>query len=290
MILPRFEIFQPETCAEACKIAENNKGEAVFIAGGTDLMVNMKEKSIRPKVVISLDKVGGLTQIDYSESAGLTLGAMVRIADLLETPLVLDRFPLLGKAAATLGSSQVRSRATIGGNVCSARPAGDTIGPLTAYGAEVQLVRGTESRWEPIAKFITGPGKTTRKDDEILTAIRMKPFGTDSGVSYTKYGKRKAMEIAMVSVTVALTFDGIKCKSAAIVLGAVGPTFLRCSDAEKSLLSQEITTQVAEKAGELASGACTPRSSARASAEYRSELIKVLTRRGIMEAASKHLK
>jgi CO/xanthine dehydrogenase FAD-binding subunit len=290
VILPRFEIFQPETYAEACKIAEKNKGDAVFIAGGTDLMVNMKEKVIKPKVVISLDKVGGLTQIDYSEKAGLTLGSMVRIVDLLESPLVRDRFPLLAKAASTLGSSQVRSRATIGGNICSARPAGDTIGPLTAYGAEVQLVRGTESRWEPIAKFITGPGKTTRRDDEIMVAIRMKPFGTNSGVSYIKYGKRKAMEIAMLSVTVALDFDGNKCKSAAIALGAVGPTFLRCNEAEKSLLSQEITPQLAEKAAVLASAASTPRSSARASAEYRSELIRVLTRRAITEAASQHLK
>jgi CO/xanthine dehydrogenase FAD-binding subunit len=290
VILPRFEIFQPETCAEACKIAEKNKGDAVFIAGGTDLLVNMKEKVIEPKVVISLDKVGGLNQIDYSEKTGLTLGSMVTIAELLESPLVREKFPLLAKGAATLGSSQVRSRATIGGNVCSARPAGDTIGPLTAYGAEVQLVRGTESRWEPISRFITGAGQTSRKPDEVMTAIRIKPFGADTGVSYIKKGKRKAMEIAMLSVSVALAFDGNKCKSSSIVLGAVGSTFLRCSEAEKSLLSQDITSQTAEKAAGLAAVAANPRSSKRASAEYRTELIKVLTRRAITEAASQHLK
>lgn len=290
MILPRFEIFQPATCAEACKIAAQHGTDAVFIAGGTDLMVNMKEKVISPKVVISLDRVSGLDQIDYSEKEGLTLGSMVRITDLLESSLVREKFPLLAKGAATLGSLQVRSRATIGGNICSARPAGDTIGPLTAYGAEVQLVRGAESRWEPIAKFITGAGRTTRKPDEIMTAIRIRPFGADTGVSYIKKGKRKAMEIAMLSVSVALAFDGNKCKSAAIVLGAVGPTFLRCTDAEKSLLSQEITPQVAQKAGALAAVAANPRSSARASAEYRTELIKVLTGRAIAEAAAQHLK
>jgi carbon-monoxide dehydrogenase medium subunit len=269
-------------------MVETNKGDAILMAGGTDLLVNLKRKVISAKIVISLEKIDSLKQIDYSESSGLTLGSMVRISELAETPLIHQNFPLLAIAANKLGSPQIRNRATVGGNICTARPAGDTIGPLLAYGAEVQLVRGQESRWEPLSKFITGPGKTTRKDGEVLAAIKIKPFAAHTGVSYIKYGVRKAMEIAMVSVTTALTFNGDECQKATIVLGAVAPTFIHSTQAEESLTSGKITPAAAEKAAALAAGNCKPITDVRASAEYRRELVKVLTKRGILEAASQH--
>ena len=288
MILPRFQFLEPETFEEVQHIVEKNKSDAVLMAGGTDLLVNLKRKVINAKIVISLEKIGSLKQIDYSETAGLTLGAMVRISELAETPLIKQKFPLLAIAANKLGSPQIRNRATIGGNICTARPAGDTIGPLTAYGAELLLIKGKESRWEPISKFITGPGKTTRKDGEVLAAVRIKPFAAHTGVSYIKYGVRKAMEIAMVSVTTALTFNGDECKQATIVLGAVAPTFIRSIEAEGALHLKKVTAATAEEAAALAAGGCKPITDVRASAEYRRDLVKVLTKRGIIEAASQH--
>ena len=166
--------------------------------------------------------------------------------------------------------------------------AGDTIGPLIAHGAEVQLVKGKENRWESIEKFITGPGKTTKKEGEVLAAIKINPFSDNTSVSYIKYGVRKAMEIAMVSITTSITFSGNKCQAARIVLGAVGPTFIRSIDAEESLRSREVTPSVAEKAAELAATCCIPITDVRASAEYRRELVRILTKRGIMEALSQH--
>jgi carbon-monoxide dehydrogenase medium subunit len=210
---------------------------------------------------------------------------MVTVSELAETPIIKQKFPLLAIAANKIGSPQIRNRATVGGNICTARPAGDTIGPLTAYGAEVQLVLGKESRWEPISKFITGPGKTNRKDGEVLAAIRIKPFPANTGVSYIKYGVRKAMEIAMVSVTTVLTFKGDECEKAIIVLGAVAPTFIHSDDAEAALKSRKITTPIAEQAAEMAAACCRPITDTRASAEYRRDLIQVLTKRGILEAA-----
>ena len=288
MILPRFQFLEPETFEEVQHIVEKNKSDAVLMAGGTDLLVNLKRKVINAKIVISLEKIGSLKQIDYSQTAGLTLGAMVRISELSETPLIKQKFPLLAIAANKLGSPQIRNRATIGGNICTARPAGDTIGPLTAYGAELLLIRGKESRWEPISKFITGPGKTNRKDGEVLAAIRIKPFAAHTGVSYIKYGVRKAMEIAMVSVTTALTFSGDECKQATIVLGAVAPTFIRSVEAEEALRLKKVTPAAAEEAAALAADGCKPITDVRASAEYRRDLVKVLTKRGIIEAASQH--
>jgi carbon-monoxide dehydrogenase medium subunit len=288
VILPRFQFLEPETFEEVHQLVEKNKGDAVLMAGGTDLLVNLKRKVIKAKVVISLEKIKSLKQVHYSESAGLTLGSMVTVSELVETPIIKQKFPLLAIAANKIGSPQIRNRATIGGNICTARPAGDTIGPLTAYGAEVQLVLGKETRWEPISKFITGPGKTTRKEGEVLAAIRIKPFPANTGVSYIKYGVRKAMEIAMVSVTTAITFNGDKCEKATIVLGAVAPTFIRSNEAEEFLVSQKVTLSAAEKAAELAAGGCRPITDVRASAEYRRDLVRVLTKRGIMEAAARH--
>ena len=288
MILPRFEFVEPETFEEVSQIVEKNRGDAVLIAGGTDLLVNMKKKTIRPGILISLEKINSLKQINYSDPEGLTLGSMVTINELSGNPLIRQKFPLLSIAAAKIGSLQVRNRATVGGNICTARPAGDTIGPLLAYGAKVQLVKGKENRWEAIEKFITGPGKTTKKEGEVLAAIIIKPFADNTGVSYIKYGVRKAMEIAMVSITTSLTFDGNKCQAASIVLGAVGPTFIRSIDAEESLRSREVTPSVAEKAAELAATCCIPITDVRASAEYRRELVRILTKRGIMEALSQY--
>jgi carbon-monoxide dehydrogenase medium subunit len=285
VILPRFQFLEPETFEEVHQLVEKNKGDAVLMAGGTDLLVNLKRKVIKAKVVISLEKIKSLKQVHYSESAGLMLGSMVTVSELAETPIIKQKFPLLAIAANKIGSPQIRNRATIGGNICTARPAGDTIGPLTAYGAEVQLVLGKETRWEPISQFITGPGKTTRKDGEVLAAIRIKPFPANTGVSYIKYGVRKAMEIAMVSVTTAISFNGDKCEKAIIVLGAVGPTFIHSDDAEAALKSCKITIPVAEQAAEMAAACCRPITDTRASAEYRRDLIKVLTKRGILEAA-----
>ena len=288
MILTKFEFIEPETFEEVYQIVEKNRGDAVLIAGGTDLLVNMKKKTIRPKILISLEKINSLKQINYSDTEGLTLGSMVTINELSGNPLIRQKFLLLSIAAAKIGSLQVRNRATIGGNICTARPAGDTIGPLLAYGAKVQLVKGKENRWETLDKFITGPGKTTKKEGEVLAAITIKPFADNTGVSYIKYGVRKAMEIAMVSITTSLTFDGNKCQAASIVLGAVGPTFIRSIDAEEFLRSSEVTPSVAEKAAELAAACCTPITDVRASAEYRRELARILTKRGIMEALSQY--
>jgi carbon-monoxide dehydrogenase medium subunit len=208
VILPRFQFLEPETFEEVHQLVEKNKGDAVLMAGGTDLLVNLKRKVIKAKVVISLEKIKSLKQVHYSESAGLTLGSMVTVSELAETPIIKQKFPLLAIAANKIGSPQIRNRATIGGNICTARPAGDTIGPLTAYGAEVQLSAGKRKPLGTHLQIHYRTGKNHRKDGEVLAAIRIKPFPANTGVSYIKYGVRKAMEIAMVSVTTVLTFNG----------------------------------------------------------------------------------
>lgn len=286
MILPRFELIEPTTVRRACATLESNRN-ARILAGGTDLLVDLKKKHINADVVVSLDKIAGLKAHRFSAKK-LTLGSMITISAVAESPAINDVFPVLARAAGKLGSLQIRNRATIGGNICTASPAGDTIGPLIAYDASIQVAGPKGNREEPLQSLIQGPGKTNLAKDEILTSIMLKTPAKNTGGSYTKWGTRNAMEIAIVSVTCLVTLDKGVCRSARIVLGAVGPTFIRCTEAEESLIGKEISEDTAQKAGKLAATASRPsaRTGARASPGYRREIVSVLVKRGLLEAAS----
>ena len=286
MILPRFQFKEPETLKEAFEIAEQNRGDVAFIAGGTDLLVNMKKKVVGYKVIISLEKLPDLMVMKYSGEKGLTMGAMTRISDLEDSPMIKEKYPALATAAGCLGSPQIRNRATVGGNICTARPAGDMIGPLIAYGATVRLVNSKGERLQRLEELFLGPGKTKIKDDEILVDIHLNNVTAKTGASYIKYSLRKAMEIAMVNITTVLTFKDDFCESARVVLGAVAPTYIRSYQAEDTLAGEPFSEENAAQAAILAVGCCQPITDNRASAEYRRNLVEVLTGRSIREAAS----
>lgn len=285
MLLPKFEFVEPVSIRSACAALQKTESSRV-LAGGTDLLVSMKDKSITADVVVSLAKIARLRTQSYSRTKGITLGSMVTIAEVAESPVVRSVFPVLAQAAGKLGSLQVRNRATIGGNICTARPSGETIGPLIAYDATVQVAGVNGAREETLPDFIQGPGKTTIGKDEILTAIVLKTPARGTGGSYAKYGVRNAMEIAIVSVTCLVTIQNGKCSSARVVLGAVAPTFIRCPGAEESLIGREISEVVAEEAARRAAAACTPHTSRRGSSEYRKKLVEVLAKRALLDAAA----
>jgi CO/xanthine dehydrogenase FAD-binding subunit len=285
MILPQFELVEPNSVNEACDILRGNQ-KARIIAGGTDLLVNMKKKVIKGDLLVSLDKIPDLKTISFPDGVTLSLGSMLTIADIAESTLVKANFPVLGKAAGKLGSPQIRNRATIGGNVCTARPAGDTIGPLIAYGAMAQITGLNGVRTQPLDTLFRGPGQTSIGSGEILTAITLKKPGNYIGGSYVKYANRKAMEIALVSVTTLVYLEGEICRSARVVLGAVAPTFVRCHATEEFLIGKKITDDMAEQAGKLVISACNPITDMRASADYRRNLVQILVKRSLLEAVS----
>jgi CO/xanthine dehydrogenase FAD-binding subunit len=287
VILPRFQFKEPKTLMEALKIAEQNAGKAAFIAGGTDLLVNLKKKVVNYEVIISMERLADLTVLKYSDENGLTLGAMTRIGDLEDSPMVKEKYPALAIAASCLGSMQIRNRATVGGNICTARPAGDMIGPLIAYGAVVRLVSSKGERLQRLDELFLGPGKTVIRDDEILVDIQLNPVTDKTGASYIKYTLRKAMEIAMVNITTLLTFQDGLCQSARIVMGAVAPTYIMSYLGEDALTGKPYSDENAAQAAMLAAGCCKPISDNRASADYRRDLVEVLTKRSISEAASR---
>jgi carbon-monoxide dehydrogenase medium subunit len=286
MILPRCEFLEPETIAEASIMLNKGGGMASLIAGGTDLLVNMKKNLIKPVSLVSLASLSELNNINFNESDGLSIGSMVTVAKIAGSDTIKERFPALAAAAGKLGSLQIRNRATIGGNICSARPAADLIGPLMAYDATVTISDGTQERSEMLENIFIGPGETLISDDEILTGIHMNTPETHTGASYIKFCIRKSMEIPIVSVTSVLTFKDMVCTSARLVLGAVAPTFVRCPISEDLLTGQVITEEFALQTGQLTAGFCNPITDIRASADYRRHLVQILIGRSIMEAVA----
>jgi len=287
MILPDFEFVEPSSISEACTALKQYAGKNKIIAGGTDLMVSMKRKTSSPEVIISLAKISELKGVSIAESDIVKIGAMTNIVNIGDIVILAELFSALVKAAGKIGSQQIRNRATIGGNVCTARPAGDTIGPLIAYGAKAHVVSADGERYIPMEEFFLGPGKTVCEANEILTDILLDLPKTNTIGNYIKFSIRKAMEIALVSTTVVMTLDSDNtCKSARVVLGAVAPTFIRCPNAEAILEGNRVTEELAEQAGLAASQFCSPITDIRASAEYRVSLVQSLVKRCIIEAIS----
>lgn len=287
MILPRFEYTAASTPEEAISLIASHKGQAEFIAGGTDIMVNMKRRVAHPDLLVSLHKLDQLRGFDQRSKNQFRIGVLNTMHDIAASDKITKHFSALATAAGGMGSPQIRNRATIGGNLVSSRPAADTIGPLIGYGAQVRLQGSKDERLVPMESFCTGPGECVLFDNEIMTDILLEiPRPNTHGV-YLKFGTRKSMEISIVSVTTILTLDdsGL-CREARIVLGAVAPTFVRAPEAERLLQGKRLSEKLASQAGELAQQSCNPITDTRASAEYRRMLVSALTRKSILQIAT----
>jgi carbon-monoxide dehydrogenase medium subunit len=280
----RFEYHRAETLEHASRLLVELGDDSFLFAGGTDLLVEIRERLRRVRNVIDIKSIPGLSDITYDEARGLTFGALVTVGRLERLPLVCQRYPNLRAAFASLGSIQVRNRATVVGNVCRASPSADTIPPLIADGAFIHIYSRTNMRVVPLAEFFTGPGKTVLAKGEIVTGITVPPAGDNSGKAYIKHGRRKAMELSTVGVAVSLSMDDGVCSDIRIALGAVGATVLRAPAAEAMLRGTRLDAATVKSAADKAMEECTPISNVRASADYRRDMVGVLTGRAIKQA------
>jgi carbon-monoxide dehydrogenase medium subunit len=278
--LKRFEYFEPASLSEAVALLARYDGRAQALAGGTDLLVELKEALRRAECVVNIKKIPGIDRLSFDASDGLHIGALVTARQIETSPVILEKYVSLAQAARELGSIQVRNRATIIGNVCRASPSADTLPPLIADGAEVTIHGADGHRTVPLEEFFTGPGKTVLRHDELVTAIRVPAPPPRTGKVYIKHGRRKAMELATVGVAVTLTEDA----DLKIVLGAVAPTPIRALQAEALLRGRKIDAARIERAAQAAVQESQPISNVRASAEYRREMVLVLTRRALQRA------
>ena len=279
MLLPKFDFHEPTTLKEACQILAEYGTKARLIAGGTDLMVNMKKKILSPKQVVSISRIPELKKLDASGDI-IRIGACFTVAELSSSDVIQKRLSALGEGAKNLGTPLIRNLATIGGNLGSARPAADLPPSLMAYGAKVVLNCLSGERTVSLDKFFLGPGFTAAKPDEVLTEIQIPAPKLRSGAGYINIGIRKGQDCNIVNVAsfIELDQDGI-IQKARIVMGCVGPTPLRAGSAEKILIGQKPEGDLFSRAGAAASSDSTPIDDLRGSASYKRDMAGVLTRR-----------
>ncbi len=275
------EYFEPKTLGDALSLLAKHGGEAKVIAGGTDVMVDIKFKE-EPGSLVNIKKIPGLTGIKES-GASLRIGALTTIREIETSALVRDKLPVLWEAAHQFASLQVRNTATIGGNICRASPSGETLTPLLVLEANAILAFSDGERSEPFNAFFQGPGKSAVGAKGLVTEIDIPlPPAGSKGV-YLKHAVRGAMDIAMVGIAVMLTPDSGKnsVQDVRIGLGAVGPTPLRAPKTEALLKGKPLTAALIKEAGALAATEASPISDQRSSAENRRWIVEALTRRGL---------
>lgn len=285
MLLPRFEYHRPARLDEALAILAEYQGQAAVLAGGTDLLVGMKHKLIKPAHLVGLEALEGLGQIEEREGT-LLLGPMLTAAALAGEPRVQRLATALALGAGVLGSPQVRNRATVGGNVCNARPAADMCVPLLALGATALLQSQAGSRQVPLSEFFLGPGRTVRAPGELLCGVKLPAGGPGTGSGYQKLGLRQALEIALVNVAAFVTLedDGKTVAAARVALGAVAPTPILSPGAEAVLKGQAISEELIARAAQAAAQDARPIDDHRGSADFRRQEVLVLTRRALQQA------
>jgi len=283
----RFEYHQPTSIGEAVALAARFGAEGRFLAGGTDLLVQIQRGRLTPRHLIALQRVQDLSQIEVD--GGITLGACVTHRALEQLGAFRGALRCLIEGAEVIGGHQVRNVATVGGNLVNASPAADLNPCLLVLDGAVTLLGPSGKREVAVESFLLGPNQTARRADELLTRVHLPGLPPNSATAFLKAGRRKAMEISLVCVAVRLTLDasGERCEAARIALGAVAPTTVRAHAAERLLEGRPPRGTVFAEAAQAAQEACRPIDDVRASAPFRRHLVTVLVRRALERCAER---
>ncbi len=277
-----FKYLSPATVEEAVSLFARHSESAKYIAGGTDVIVKLKEGWMEPDVLISLKKIKDLSDLRKNEVTGeLSIGACVTHAVLEKSSMIQKQYPIIFDAVSNIGSLQVRNVGTIGGNLINAVPSADGAIPMIALDGTA-LVQGPEGeRAVDIKDLFIEPYKTVLKPGEILKKITIPAQLPHTGSAYIKFGRRAAMELPLIGIGVLLSLqdDLETCAKARICLGVAGPTPLRAIQAENLLTGQKITEDLLRRAGEQAADESRVRDSVRGSAWHRKEMIRVQVKR-----------
>ena len=280
--LPKFEYLAPGTLDEALKLLSLHQGAARVMAGGTDLIPKLKMRQIQaPEYIIDLKNIAGLDYVKFDAKNGLRVGALVTLRNIETSSMIRKNYPLLSQAAEGMASIQVRNRGTVAGNICNAVPSCDMGPSLLCLDARLKLVSRKGERVVDVDDFFTGPSQTVVGNDEILTEIQLPVAAPGCRARYLKQMPRRAMDLPIVGVAAVGVFSGDKFEDVRIGLGAVAPRPIRARQAEDALRGQKVGQKIIEKAAEIAAREARPIDDHRASAEYRREMVNVLTRRAL---------
>ena len=286
--MARFEYLEARTLRQAISMLQRHGDEARVVAGSTDFLVRWRLGVWQPKYVVNIQRVPGLSRVTYSARNGLRVGALVTVQTLERNPVVRRRYPALSAAAASFAGVQVRNLATVGGNICNASPAGDTLPALLAFDAQCRIVGPNGERSVPLDQFFTGPGQTVLQQGEILAEMRLPPPLPNTGSLYIKHSPRGAMDIATVGAASVVTLQdrGRVCQEVKIALGAVAATPIRARAAEELMRGQVLNPELIAAAAGAAEAIASPIDDIRGTAAHRKTIARVLTQRTLERAVA----
>jgi CO/xanthine dehydrogenase FAD-binding subunit len=284
--LRSFNYFQPKTVSEAINLLTEHGESAYPLAGGTDLLVQMKRGNLRPTVLVDLKRIEGLDRIEEERGKRIAIGPLTSISAIEASSLIRLRHPVLAEAANVLGSPPLRNLGTLGGNIGRASPASDMVPSLIVLGAQVVTEGPRGKRDHPLEEMFTGPGTTVLSRGELITSISLPERNPHSGAVYLKLGRRQGADCALVGVAVSLTLapGNIEVKDARVALSAVAPVPLRARKAEGVLRSGPLNEARIKEAAAVTMEECSPMTDMRATAYYRKEMVRVLTSGAISRA------
>jgi carbon-monoxide dehydrogenase medium subunit len=280
-----FEFLEPRSVSEASRMLSDHGETARLLAGGTALLLLMRQRIVSPSHLVSLDGVPGLSHIEVDDRNGARIGALARHSDIEAHPGLRAKYPVIAEMARRVANPQIRNMATIGGNLCHGDPASDPPACFLALGGEVKAVRGSQERVIRLEEFFTDYYETALAPDEILTEIRIPPLPKGSVGVYARFMTTAAEHRPLVGVGLLLTLDGRDvCRDIRIALGAVTPIPARLGKVEAFLRGKRLVPDAIAQAGEIAATEIRPQSDFRASAEYRKEVTRVMVRRAVERA------
>ena len=279
-----FDYASPHSVREAVDLLAEHGDRARIMAGGTDLLVQLRVGRTELDLVVNGKNIPDLNELTYDPEAGLTLGAAVPCYKIYGNAAVSRAYPGLIDAASLIGGTQIQGRASIGGNLCNAAPSGDSIPVMIALGATANVAGPNGTRVIAVEDFCTGPGQNVLQSGEILVSIHFPPPGPNSGARYLRFIPRNEMDIAVAGAGVSVVLENGNIKSARIALASVAPTPLFVREAGDALAGKPANDESIQVAATIAENAATPITDMRGTIEYRKHLCNVLTRRALNSA------
>jgi carbon-monoxide dehydrogenase medium subunit len=279
-----FELLEPGSPQEASRMLVDSGEDSRLFAGGTALLLAIRQRMLTPSHLVYLGGVPGLDRIEYDERNGLRIGALVRHAELADAPVVNARYPMLANMAAHVANPQIRNMGTLGGNLCYADPATDPPNCLMALGARLVAVSAQGERVIELDHFFTDYYVTALQSDEVVTEIQVPPLSANAAGAYTRFLRTPADHRPLVGLGVVASRNGDVCTEIRIAIGASTPVPVRARRAEEFLEGKHITRDLVDEAAVIAAADISPVSDFRGSAEYRREIVRVIARRTLASA------
>ncbi len=273
------EYHSPASFAEASALAANATGITRFLAGGTDVLVQLRLDLVTPDTLIDIKKINGVQDIKRSGDGSWTLGVAATGAEMSEHPRLGQDWPGIVEAMDLIGSTQVQGRATLAGNLCNASPAADSVPAMVAAGVTVTVTGPDGTREVPVEDIPSAPGRTSLSKGELISAVNIPARGENGGDAYLRFIPRTEMDIAVVGVGVNLRLDGDKIAEARVSLGAVAPTVLLVEDCANAIIGTALDDAALAAFASAASAACSPINDKRGTVEFRTDVAGVLAKR-----------